>query len=162
VTSQTEPAVAEKKENADEPADQDEKKPTDDVEMKDATQEGAGDEETGPADTSVVDTPAAKNKPRRKSTAGESKTKTLNKKGSKARLTHTDAKPGDHFLVKLKGFPAWPEIICDESMLPHALINSRPVTAAKPDGTYAEAYADGGKRVNDRSFPVMYLSTNEL
>jgi hypothetical protein len=167
------PAETEKKDDADAvapdtaaapaTADEDEKKPENDVEMKDAPEEGAaGDDEAAPADTSVVDTPAAKSKARRKSTAGESKAKTLSKKGSKARLTHTDAKPGDHFLVKLKGFPAWPAIICDESMLPLALINSRPVTAAKSDGTYAEAYADGGKRVNDRTFPVMYLSTNEF
>ncbi|KAG6041581.1 hypothetical protein E4U41_003477 [Claviceps citrina] len=106
----------------------------------------------------VVETPSAKNKGgRRKSVGGG-----LSRKGSKARLTHTDAKPGDHFLVKLKGFPAWPAIICDEDMLPHALVTSRPVSAARPDGTYGEAFADGGKRVNDRTFPVMYLHTNEF
>ncbi|KID77269.1 PWWP domain-containing protein, partial [Metarhizium brunneum ARSEF 3297] len=120
-----------------------------DVEMKDA------------ADTTTVtiaETPTAKAKGgRRKSTGGG-----LSRKGSKARLTHTDAKPGDHFLVKLKGFPAWPAIICDEDMLPHALVTSRPVSAARPDGTYAEAFADGGKRINDRTFPVMYLHTNEF
>lgn len=144
-----------------------------DIEMKDATEEKVAegpeansaappaDGETAPV-SATVETPAGKGKGRRKSAAGESKGKTLNRKNSKARLTHADAKPGDHFLVKLKGFPAWPAIICDESMLPLALVNSRPVTAARPDGTYAEAYADGGKRVNDRSFPVMYLHTNEL
>lgn len=105
--------------------------------------------------------PPNKAKDRRKST-GEGKGKTLNKKASKVRMTHADAKPGDHFLVKLKGFPAWPAIICDETMLPEALISSRPITAARPDGTWAEPYADGAKRVNDRTFPVMYLSTNEL
>ncbi|KAH6997632.1 hypothetical protein BKA56DRAFT_4727 [Ilyonectria sp. MPI-CAGE-AT-0026] len=144
-----------------------------DIEMKDATEEQVAegpeadstappaDGETAPV-SATVETPAGKGKGRRKSAAGESKGKTLNRKNSKARLTHADAKPGDHFLVKLKGFPAWPAIICDESMLPLALVNSRPVTAARPDGTYAEAYADGGKRVNDRSFPVMYLHTNEF
>ncbi|PHH60327.1 hypothetical protein CDD81_1853 [Ophiocordyceps australis] len=99
---------------------------------------------------------------RRKSVASESKAKGLTKKASKTRLTHLDAKPGDHFLVKLKGFPAWPAIICDESMLPAALINTRPVSAARPDGSYAEAYAQGGKRTYDRTFPVMYLYTNEF
>ncbi|KFA74852.1 hypothetical protein S40288_03504 [Stachybotrys chartarum IBT 40288] len=136
------------------------KQSQDDVEIKDSADAGATENE--PHTTSTSETPSAKSKSRRKSTAGEPKGKTLNKKGSKARLTHTDAKPGDHFLVKLKGFPAWPAVVCDESMLPVALINSRPVTAAKPDGTYAEAYADGGKRVNDRTFPVMYLYTNEF
>jgi hypothetical protein len=130
--------------------------------MKDAPEADAAEDESAAADTSVVETPASKNKARRKSSAGETKAKTLSKKGSKARLTHIDAQPGDHFLVKLKGHPAWPAIVCDESMLPQALISTRPVTAAKPDGTYQEAYADGGKRVNDRTFPVMYLHTNEF
>ncbi|GAB0135345.1 hypothetical protein EsDP_00003687 [Epichloe bromicola] len=106
----------------------------------------------------IAETPTAKNKGGRRKSAGGG----LSRKGSKARLTHTDAKPGDHFLVKLKGFPAWPAIICDEDMLPHALVTSRPVSAARPDGTYSEAFADGGKRVNDRTFPVMYLHTNEF
>lgn len=99
---------------------------------------------------------------RRKSGGASANRKSLSKKNSKARMTHLDAKPGDHFLVKLKGFPEWPAIICDESMLPQALLTSRPVTAARPDGSYVDAYADGGKRVNDRTFPVMYLHTNEL
>ncbi|RFU79697.1 pwwp domain-containing [Trichoderma arundinaceum] len=142
------------------PAEDEKKTDTDgDAEMKDAADTAAEHE----ADTTAAaDTPAAKGKNRRKSTAGESKGKTLSKKGSKARLTHIDAQPGDHFLVKLKGFPAWPAIICDEDMLPQALINTRPVSAARPDGSYSEAYADGGKRVHDRSFPVMYLYTNEF
>lgn len=111
--------------------------------------------------TTKIPSKAASNN-RRKSGGGSATRKSLSKKNSKARITHLDAKPGDHFLVKLKGFPEWPAIICDESMLPQALLTSRPVTAARPDGTYAEAYADGGKRVNDRTFPVMYLHTNEL
>ena len=86
----------------------------------------------------------------------------LNRKGSKARITHLDAKPGDHYFVKLKGYPAWPVVICDEDMLPQTLLKARPVTAARPDGTYREDYADGGKRAADRTFPVMYLATNEL
>lgn len=128
-------------------------KPEGDVEMKDAPANPAAE----------VATPSAKDSSsRRKSGAGDSKAKTLNRKNSKARLTNIHAKPGDHFLVKLKGFPAWPAIICDEDMLPEALVTTRPVTAARPDGTYAEAYADGGKRANDRTFPVMYLYTNEF
>lgn len=128
--------------------------------MKDVTDTAPADE--GADAENATETPSAKNKNRRKSTGGDNKAKTLNKKGSKARITHTDAQPGDHFLVKLKGFPAWPAIICDESMLPQALVSTRPVTAARPDGTYNENYAAGGKRVNDRTFPVMYLHTNEL
>lgn len=108
-------------------------------------------------------TPLTNNKPnRRKSAGGGGGRKSLNKKASKAKITHLDAQPGDHFMVKLKGFPEWPAIICDETMLPHALLNTRPVTAKRVDGTYAEPYADGGKRAQDRNFPVMFLQTNEL
>ncbi|EHK26409.1 uncharacterized protein TRIVIDRAFT_229361 [Trichoderma virens Gv29-8] len=162
-----EPKAPESAENAAEapsakPAEDEKKTDADgDAEMKDAA-DTAAEAEADATAAAAADTPAAKGKSRRKSTAGESKGKTLSKKGSKARLTHIDAQPGDHFLVKLKGFPAWPAIICDEDMLPQALINTRPVSAARPDGSYSEAYADGGKRVHDRSFPVMYLYTNEF
>ncbi|KAF4978043.1 hypothetical protein FZEAL_5508 [Fusarium zealandicum] len=161
--------------NADERTKEEEKPVSegDDIEMKDATEAPAAEKAIAessapPADgetasaSAAFETPASKAKNNRRKSTADSKAKTLNKKGSKARLTHLGAKPGDHFLVKLKGFPAWPAIICDESMLPHALVSSRPVTAARPDGTYTEAYADGGKRVNDRSFPLMYLYTNEF
>lgn len=111
------------------------------------------------AEKTIATSTSSKN--RRKSAGGASR-KSLNKKQSKAKMTHLDAKPGDYFLVKLKGFPEWPAVVCDEDMLPQALLTTRPVTAAKPDGTYAEQYADGGKRVSDRNFPVMYLYTNEL
>lgn len=99
---------------------------------------------------------------RRKSSGVPEHKKKLNKKASKANLTHTDAKPGDHFFARLKGFPPWPVVVCDEEMLPSELIKSRPVTAAREDGTYREENADGGPRVKDRTFAVMYLYTNEL
>lgn len=127
-----------------------------------------GKKETEPvvsADTEVKDVDAAAPAPkadRRKSGAGEAKGKALNRKGSKAKLNFKDAKPGDHFLVKLKGFPPWPAIVCTEDMLPDVLRNNRPVSAARADGTYTDAYADGGKRSQDRTFPMMYLFTNEL
>ncbi|KAI8683975.1 PWWP domain-containing protein [Fusarium keratoplasticum] len=158
----------EKPKEGEKPAAEDE-----DTEMKDATETPAAKEATAdsaapPADgettaaNTAAETPAPKGRNNRRKSTGGAGGKTLSKKASKARLTHLDAKPGDHFLVKLKGFPAWPAIICDESMLPQALVVNRPVTAARRDGTYNEAYADGGKRVNDRSFPVMYLYTNEF
>jgi hypothetical protein len=113
------------------------------------------------ADAAAAD--ADKSKGRRKSIGGGgAKAKKLNKKASKPRLLHTDAQPGDHYFVKLKGFPQWPVIICDEDMLPASLLKTRPVTAKRADGTYREDYADGGKNVADRTFPVMYLHTNEL
>ena len=108
-------------------------------------------------------TPADKSKSRRKSsTVPEHKSKKLNKKASKAKMTHIDAQPGDYFMIRLKGYPLWPGIVCDESMLPNTLLKSRPVTALGKDGTYRADYADGGAKVNDRTFPVMYLHTNEL
>jgi hypothetical protein len=121
----------------------------------------AADESVEPTD----DTPASvgKSKARRKSGGiPEHKGKKLNKKASKAKMTHSDAKPGDYFYVRLKGYPLWPAIVCDESMLPNTLIKSRPVTAARPDGSYRADFEDGGPKVKDRSFPVMYLHTNEL
>lgn len=109
-------------------------------------------------------TPKTKTPARRKSTAGadSAKGKKLNKKSSKAAILHIDAKPGEHYFIKLKGFPQWPCIICDEDMLPNALLKTRPVSALRADGTYREDFAEGGKRAADRSFPIMYLATNEL
>lgn len=115
------------------------------------------------ASTVVPVTPSAdKSKGRRKSTVGTDSKKKLNRKNSKARITHMDAQPGDYFFVKLKGYPPWPAVVCDEDMLPDSLLKSRPVTAARQDGTYREDFADGGKRAADRTFPVMYLETNEF
>ncbi|KIH87829.1 hypothetical protein SPBR_04874 [Sporothrix brasiliensis 5110] len=121
----------------------------------DAAPAGAegGDAAATPSKTAKTPTTLA----RRKSVGQK-----LNRKGSKARIVHLDAKPGDHYFVKLKGYPAWPAVVCDEDMLPQTLIKGRPVTAARPDGTYREDYADGGKRAADRTFPVMYLYTNEF
>ncbi|KAK8137730.1 hypothetical protein PG984_001110 [Apiospora sp. TS-2023a] len=61
-----------------------------------------------------------------------------------------------------EGLPPWPVIIADESMLPQTMLSTRPVTAARPDGSYREDFADGGKRAADRTYPVMYLYTNEF
>ncbi|KAK2020186.1 hypothetical protein LZ32DRAFT_12398 [Colletotrichum eremochloae] len=132
-----------------------------DVEMKDTT--GASEAKDAAADADAADATADKSKSRRRSSGiSEHKGKKLNKKASKAKFFHTNAQPGDHFLVKLKGYPQWPVIVCDEEMLPETLLKSRPVTAKRADGTYREDYADGGKRQNDRTFPVMYLRTNEF
>ena len=125
----------------------------------------AGDEHADEPVDATTGTPASagKSKGRRKSgVIPEHRNKKLNKKASKAKMTHVDAKPGDYFLIRLKGFPLWPGIVCDETMLPISLLKSRPVTAARPDGTYRVDYEDGGPKVKDRTFPVMYLFTNEL
>ncbi|KAI2468024.1 hypothetical protein F4781DRAFT_282544 [Annulohypoxylon bovei var. microspora] len=120
---------------------------------------------TGTAEGAAAETESAahgdKSKARRKSTA-DSKSKKLNKKASKAKMLHVDAQPGEHYFAKLKGFPPWPVIIAEEDMLPASMLSTRPVTATRPDGTYREDFADGGKRIADRTFPVMYLHTNEF
>lgn len=138
----------------------------DDAELKgeEQSEDGApvADESAELADaTASTPASASKLKGRRKSNVPEHKKK-LNKKQSKAKLTHTDAKPGDYFYVRLKGYPLWPAIVCDEDMLPSTLIKSRPVTAMRADGTYRSDYEDGGSKAKDRTFPVMYLFTNEL
>lgn len=138
-----------------------------DAEPAAAPAEGADKAQPEAADTTTAAnetaTPAKSNdKSRRKSTGASSAKKNLKKKGSMARITHLDCKPGDYYFVKAKGYTKWPGVICDEEMLPHALLKSRPVTAMRPDGTYREDVADGGKRVVDRTYPVMYLQTNEL
>ncbi|PQE20904.1 pwwp domain-containing protein [Rutstroemia sp. NJR-2017a BBW] len=138
----------------------------DDLEMKDEEQleaiAPAADGSAEPAD-GTADTPASasKSKSRRKSGIPEHKKK-LNKKQSKAKMTHIDAKPGDYFFVRLKGYPLWPAIVCDEAMLPTTLLRTRPVTAMRADGTYRADYEDGGPKAKDRTFPVMYLYTNEF
>lgn len=132
-----------------------------------AEQDNSADDAAAPEDKPAEDaavaattsTPANKN--RRKS-AVASTGKKLNKKQSKAKIQHLDAKPGDHFFARLKGFPPWPVIVCDQEMLPQTMIRSRPVTAIQEDGKYREDYADGGKKVGDRTYAVMYLQTNEL
>ncbi|KAK3383394.1 hypothetical protein B0T24DRAFT_604795 [Lasiosphaeria ovina] len=167
--------VSDDSEKATEAADKTAEDPVNkpDVEMADDAAPAAVETESGSAEqdaaTALADasaatpTPSKKKAPPRRSVGGsESKGKKLNKKASKARITHLDAQPGDHFFVKLKGFPQWPVIICDEDMLPFSLLKSRPVTAKRPDGTYREDVADGGKKAADRTFPVMYLHTNEF
>ncbi|KAJ8613762.1 hypothetical protein MRB53_036904 [Persea americana] len=81
----------------------------------------------------------AKGGNKRRSSTGvpEHKAKNLKKKKSTADLkVNLDAKPGDYFWARLKGYPPWPCVICDEEMLPEALLQNRPVTAARPDGSY--------------------------
>ncbi|OAA63682.1 pre-mRNA splicing factor [Niveomyces insectorum RCEF 264] len=157
-------AGAETTKPADDAAGEDKKEDAsagkEDKETKDNNDTGAA-ASAAPAATET--TPA---KPAKSSSSSLSRRKSvgqkLNRKGSKARMVHLDAKPGEHYFVKLKGYPAWPVVVCDEDMLPQTLIKTRPVTAARPDGTYREDYADGGRRAADRTFPVMYLHTNEF
>lgn len=116
------------------------------------------------ADDNSAATPAsAGKKEKRKSVGGvpEHKNKKLNKKKSMPTL-HLECKPGDLYWARLKGYPPWPSIICDEQMLPESLLASRPVSTSRPDGSIRDDFKEGGKNARDRTFPVMFLATNEL
>lgn len=114
------------------------------------------------SDAATVATPASA-KGKRKSTGGvpEHKKKQLNKKKSMASLI-TNAQPGDYYFAKFKGYAPWPSIICDESMLPETLLATRPVSTENSQGELREDYKEGGKNAKDRTYPVMFLETNEL
>ena len=141
--------------------------PQQDTDMKDAAgaAPGASDAVTEDATAEANGTSSAKkpsNGRRKSGGVPEHKNKKLGKKKSMPKMTHLDAQPGQLYFARLKSYPPWPSIVCDEDMLPESLINTRPVTTKKADGTYNEPYADGGKKVTDRTFPVMFLYTNEL
>ena len=94
---------------------------------------------------------------KKSSAVPEHKSKKINRRKSRP-LTHLDAQPGEYYFARMKGHPPWPSIMCDEAMLPHSLLSTRPVTAALPDGSFKrEDYADGGKRSYERTFPIMFL-----
>ncbi|OAL65927.1 hypothetical protein A7C99_3030 [Trichophyton rubrum] len=130
---------------------------------------GEGGEAAGTTDQAVAETatngassgPKKAANGKRKSTAGPGQKK-LGKKKSMNRIYHLDVQPGEVYLARMKSHPPWPSIVCDEEMLPPSLLSTRPVTTKRADGTYAEAYGDGGKKVNERTFPVMFMATNEF
>ncbi|KAL8944159.1 MAG: hypothetical protein Q9216_000583 [Gyalolechia sp. 2 TL-2023] len=143
-----------------------EKSPAEDQDQ-DADMKDSADNEEATAVPTAAQTPATGKKAgngssKKKAAVPEHKTKKLNKKASK-RLTNLDAEPGQYYLARMKGHPPWPSVICDEEMLPMSLLDTRPITTKLPDGTYKKPeYADGGKRAHDRTFPIMFLHTNEF
>ncbi|KAI4790971.1 hypothetical protein E4T45_13067, partial [Aureobasidium sp. EXF-8846] len=108
-------------------------------------------------------TPSANKNGKRKSVSGvpEHKTKKGGKRKSVAQL-NLDIQPGDYYWARLKGYSPWPSIVCDEDMLPEILLGNRPVSAKRADGSYREDYEDEGKNAKDRTYPVMFLGTNEF
>jgi hypothetical protein len=127
-------------------------------EAKDAAATAAGDA------AEANGTPASSkkaSKDRRRSSGVAEKSK-LNKRKSMTKLTQLSVQPGEYYLARLRSYAPWPSIICDEEMLPQSLLDTRPVTAAQPDGTYRADYADGGKRAHERTYPVMFFQSNEL
>lgn len=135
----------------------------DDAETKDEVAPAANAEEPEANGTPATSAKKQSNG-KRKSTGGvpEHKSKKLNKKKSMQKITHLDAQPGDYYFARLKSYPPWPSIVCDEEMLPPSLITTRPVTTKQQDGTYRADYADGGKKAHERTYPIMFLQTNEL
>lgn len=118
------------------------------------------------AEAIAATTPTTSGKDKkRKSTGGVPEHKGKKAAGKRKSLPanlNLDAKPGQFFWARLKGYPPWPSVICDESMLPEALLASRPVSTSRPDGTIREDFLEGGKSAKDRTYPIMFLSTNEL
>ncbi|KAF1992624.1 hypothetical protein K402DRAFT_409341 [Aulographum hederae CBS 113979] len=108
-------------------------------------------------------TPDTSKKPNKRKSGGvpEHKGKNLKKRKSVLDL-HLDVQPGEYWMVRMKGHPPWPAIICDEPMLPESLLIKRPVSAAHPDGSYRQDFLEGGKNARDRRYPVMFLGTNEF
>lgn len=91
----------------------------------------------------------------------EHKNKKLGKKKSMPTL-RLECKPGEYYWARLKGYPPWPAIVCDEEMLPESLLATRPVSTARPDGSLRDDFKEGGKNAKERTFPIMFLHTNEF
>ena len=118
----------------------------------------------GPSEPAADATPTTNGKVnKRKSVGGvpEHKGKKLNKKKSMPNL-QLNCEPGQYYWARLKGYPPWPAIVCDEEMLPESLLASRPVSTTRADGSLRDDFKKGGKNAKERTFPVMFLGTNEL
>lgn len=146
--------------------------PAEATDAKEQPQEGGGDAAAAtPAKPDAAAQPEANGAPastkksggsaKRKSTGGvpEHKGKQNRRKSA---VVQVHAKPGEYYLARLRSFPPWPSIVCDEEMLPASLLETRPVSAYRADGTIRDDYSENGKRGHERTYPVMFLQTNEL
>ena len=133
------------------------------AENKDIAGESTVAPEAAPSAGTKATPSSANKKEKRKSVGGvpEHKSKKVNKKKSMPSL-NLNIEPGQYWWARMKGYPPWPSIVCDEEMLPQTLIKSRPVSAARPDGSYREDFLEGNKNAKERTYPIMYLGTNEL
>jgi hypothetical protein len=102
-----------------------------------------------------------KKKSKRSSGVPEHRVRKSSKKKPQ-KILHLDVKPGEYYLVRWKGAPNWPAVIVDDDMLPPRMIQTRPVSARRQDGTYRDEYSKGGKRAYERTYPVMFLGDNTL
>ncbi|KAI9727981.1 MAG: hypothetical protein M1828_005386 [Chrysothrix sp. TS-e1954] len=125
-----------------------------------ATGENSGETVVAPDVNGAAGTPSS-NKKSHKKKGGVPEHKKGKRKKSAPEL-HLDCEPGKYYWAQMRGFPKWPAIICDEEILPESLLFSRPVSTKRPDGTYREDFETGGKNVRDRTYPIMYLHTNEF
>ncbi|KAI5366441.1 Putative PWWP domain-containing protein [Septoria linicola] len=140
--------------------------PAEHTKSEDAATDGDNthEPEQASAEPSSDATPGSNGKDKkRKSTGGvpEHKNKKLNKKKSMPTL-RLECQPGQFYWARLKGYPPWPAIICDEEMLPESLLATRPVSTARPDGSLRDDFKEGGKNAKERTFPIMFLHTNEF
>ncbi|KAJ5475088.1 hypothetical protein N7539_008154 [Penicillium diatomitis] len=127
-----------------------------------ADEEQADGAETAAPEANGAPAASKKSSKDRRRSSGVGEKSKLNKRKSMPKLTQLNVKPGEYYLARLRSYAPWPSIICDEEMLPPILVENRPVTAAQPDGTYRADYADDGKRAHERTFPVMFLQSNEF
>lgn len=132
------------------------------TEAKDEGATAAGDAETAAPEANGTPASSKKASKDRRRSSGVAEKSKLNKRKSMTKLTQLSVQPGEYYLARLRSYAPWPSIICDEEMLPQSLLDTRPVTAAQPDGTYRADYADGGKRAHERTYPVMFFQSNEL
>lgn len=136
--------------------------PAEATDAKEQPQEGGGDAAAQPeANGTPASTKKSGGSAKRKSTGGvpEHKGKQNRRKSA---VVQVHAKPGEYYLARLRSFPPWPSIVCDEEMLPASLLETRPVSAYRADGTIRDDYSENGKRGHERTYPVMFLQTNEL
>lgn len=129
--------------------------------------EGSAEVETAPSaavdENAVQSTPqSAKPSSAKKNSGGVPEHKKAIKRKKSMPSLHLDCQPGEYYWARLKGYPPWPAIVCDEQMLPESLLATRPVSTARPDGTIREDFLEGGKNAKERTFPIMFLATNEL
>ena len=101
----------------------------------------------GPSEPAAAATPTTNGKDKKRKSVGgvpEHKGKKLNKKKSMPNL-QLNCEPGQYYWARLKGYPPWPAIVCDEEMLPESLLASRPVSTTRADGSLRDDFKEGGK-----------------
>ena len=131
--------------------------------------EGTTEVETAPSaaveETADDATPQSSKKGIKKSNGGvpeHKKTKMKLQRKKSVPVLRLDCQPGEYYWARLKGYPPWPAIVCDEQMLPESLLATRPVSTARPDGSIRDDFLEGGKNAKERTYPIMFLATNEL